>query len=370
MSESDLGWRAPVRLTVPSPRAPAELTGEARAQEERLLHTQLELENDALREIEDARLSSEIASKDRELELLRKEAELLRKEKEIKQLRAALEASSDKVRATRRRSASRSSSRSSSSSRSHSPARGKQGRRKKPERARARSRSGERAGGNSHRRRSRSRSRDRVTARDRNGGGGFAHGSFGCGGAYPGGPPGNNYHNGGGVHEGSMGGVMAHQSLPMMMMHHRQQQNYHHGRDGPAMPQPPYDAPHFASAPPPLMAGLPRTSAGSGSIQRLTVKIPNTRVGTVIGKQGTTVAQIERLAGVSITIEKTPVPADGMSGVAGELARNLHLEARDAAALQTGEQLIMQLLADQIDGRLLAMGIIQPVSKPPQPRFR
>lgn len=115
------------------------------------------------------------------------------------------------------------------------------------------------------------------------------------------------------------------------------------------------------------MYGMPRAPAprpDAGPIMKRMVKIPNTRVGTIIGKQGTTIAQIERMAGVSASIEKAPVPADGPAGLAGELVRNIHLEAHDLAPITMAEHLISELLADKIDGRLLARGIIQPVSKP------
>jgi len=104
--------------------------------------------------------------------------------------------------------------------------------------------------------------------------------------------------------------------------------------------------------------------AGGASILKRTVQIPNGRVGTVIGKQGTTIAQIERMAGVSASVEKVATPATGPAARPGDLVRNIHLEAHDLGPLDTAEQLIAQLLADQIDGRLLARGIVQPVSKP------
>jgi predicted PilT family ATPase len=112
-----------------------------------------------------------------------------------------------------------------------------------------------------------------------------------------------------------------------------------------------------------MPAGVQPPPSAGGRKQKLMTKIPNSRVGTVIGKSGATIAQIERMAGVSITIEKTPVPAEGQAGLAGELVRNLHLEAFDPAALAMGERLIHELLADQIDGRLLSQGVVQPVWK-------
>jgi len=95
------------------------------------------------------------------------------------------------------------------------------------------------------------------------------------------------------------------------------------------------------------------------------VQIPNSRVGTVIGVKGATIAQIERMAGVSITIEKEPVKSIGTTVPIQELARNLHVESHAMASIEKAETIILDLLADKIDGRLLARGIIQPVAKPP-----
>lgn len=336
-------WRTPhmLELSIPA-RGPAGST-EGRAQTERVLHAPARDGADDLREL-GATLDSalpaaeapaldvallekrelEVAMKDRELELLRKEAELLRKERELKALRLKLGAGGEgQGRAARPRERRRSRSpRGSSSSRSSSRGRRRDGRSK---RARSFSRSRSRSRG---RRRSRSPQGHgrRQPSRD----GGHARGnSFLPAGARPwsGGPP-----------------------MPMMC-----------NVAASSMA-------HAPRAPPAAMQhGMPRAPAPraeAGVILKRVVQIPNSRVGTVIGKQGTTIAQIERMAGVSASVEKAPVRADGEAGAAGELVRLIHLEAHDPAKLSMAEQLIGQLLADQIDGRLLARGIIQPVSKP------
>lgn len=116
---------------------------------------------------------------------------------------------------------------------------------------------------------------------------------------------------------------------------------------------------------PPLPAPPSAASAGAPKHSKC-VQIPNSRVGTVIGVKGATVAQIEHMTAVSITIEKTPVASNGTTVPIAELARNLHVESSNPAAIAQAEKLILDLLADKIDGRLLAKGIIQPVSKPPR----
>ncbi|KAJ1625255.1 hypothetical protein T492DRAFT_880351 [Pavlovales sp. CCMP2436] len=332
-------WRAPPFMELPEGARARPTTDESRAQLARAARTPADrgelvrgigeeappggqllgraegaADGQEMREREEA-IARDVAVKDRELDMLRKEAALLRKQVELERLRSQLGAAGGK--------------RELQLQPLLEPPPQRQARRAQPQ----------------------PRSPPR---RARNG---VAGGNGGGDGGFGGGFDGNSF----APHPGGWQGPPHHAGMGASMAPH-----FPHANNAGARGRG-----NVGSSMAPMT--LPASRPSGPGLSKRTIQIPNTRVGTLIGKGGTTVAQVERMAGVSITIEKQPVPKPGspnfVPGMAGEMVRNLHLEGREDAALAMAEQVIFQLLADQIDGRLLARGIVQPVSKPPQPGF-